>query len=453
MKTIVTIAAILAGATVANAQRQAPATMVIGSASGQFFVSARNVAISPRSLELSSGPDMVTLEPPLLAVSCERMKQELLHELNTSDQWRGKIFVVLRPARTAYDPIVVTPERLGGNWASVVQLPDVLGRDRFLEAIVRACLLEIANRNATDHSAEIPEWMVRGFTRELMGSSGIKLVLPPPLTKENGMNVSRMTVDFSDGPRAPGNLTRRLNPLAEAAEILRTNPPLSFDELSWPTDAQLSSADGVDVYGSSAQLFLSELSHMKNGRECLRATLEKMPDYLNWQLAFLDAFQGTFQQPLDIEKWWALELTEFGGRDLTHVFTPQESARQLDALFQFPIEVQIGDSPPMRTDISLQTIIRGWSRTQQLQALKKKLWELEILRLRLSRDFIPLLDEYRQVLQTYYRKRNDILREGPIPDKIIKETLERLDALDGRRADMRQLIQTPMASAASAGAP
>jgi hypothetical protein len=115
--------------------------------------------------------------------------------------------------------------------------------------------------------------------------------------------------------------------------------------------------------------------------------------------------------------------------------------------------VPIGDSPPMRTDISLQTIIRGWSRTQQLQALKKKLWELEILRLRLSRDFIPLLDEYRQVLQTYYRKRNDILREGPIPDKIIKETLERLDALDGRRADMRQLIQTPMASAASAGAP
>ena len=73
---------------------------VIGSVSGQFFVSARSVP-SPYSLDLASGSGMMTLEPALLAISCERIKREVLHQLNMSDQWRGKIFVVLRAARTA----------------------------------------------------------------------------------------------------------------------------------------------------------------------------------------------------------------------------------------------------------------------------------------------------------------------------------------------------------------
>jgi hypothetical protein len=253
-----------------------------------------------------------------------------------------------------------------------------------------------------------------------------------------------MTIDFSDAPHRPGSLTRSLNPLAQASEILRTNPPLSFDQLSWPTDAQLS-GDGAEIYGSSAQLFLSDLLHLKNGPACLRAMLAEMPDYLNWQLAFLDAFHGAFQEPLDVEKWWALELAEFSGRDLMHLLTADESWRQLDALFQFPIEVQIGEAPPMRTDITFQTIIRGWSRTQQLQMLKRKLWELDLLRLRLSPDFIPLLDGYRQALQEYYKKRTAILREGPVPGKTIEETVGRLDALDAQRAKMRPQSQTPVA--------
>jgi hypothetical protein len=451
MKFIAITTITLAVLNIANAQwRPDPNVTVIGSVSGQFFVSARG-AISPHSFDLAAAPGMMTLQPALLAVSCERIKQTLLRELNNTDQWRGKIFVVLRPARSVDDAINVFPEKMGGNWNCQIELPDAVDRNRLVEGVVRACLLEIANRNATTRSAELPEWLVRGFTRQLMGSSEIKLILPPPHTVENGMNITRETVYYSDAPRAAGSLTRRMNPLAEAAEILRKNAPLTFDQLSWPTDEQLAGS-GADVFDSSAQLLVSQLLRTPKGPACLCAMLAEMPDYLNWQLAFQDAFHETFEQPLDVEKWWALELTQFTDRDLLHLLTPEESWRQLDAVFQFPIDVRIGTAQPMRADISFQTIIRGWIRPRQLQTLKAKVWELGVLRLRIAPEYVPLVDQYRQVLQDYSKKRSASARIladlGVIPDKSVQEAIDRLNALDVQRANLRPQLQAPLASAA-----
>jgi hypothetical protein len=450
MKAITTIALTLIGLNIANAQwRPDPNVTVIGSVSGQFFVSARG-SVSPHSRDLAAGPDMVTLQPALLAVSCERIKQGLFRQLNLPDQWRGKIFITLRPARSAEDAIYVYPKKLG-NWDCAIEMPDAVGRSRFVESVVRACLLEIANRNATTRSAEIPEWLVRGFTRQLMASSEIKLILPPPHTDENGMNATRAIMDFSDAPSATGSRIHRMNPLAEAADILRTNASLTFDDLSWPTDEQLTGS-GADVFGSSAQLLVSQLLRMPKGPACLRTMLEELPDYLNWQLAFLGAFHETFEQALDVEKWWALELTQFTDRDLMHLLTPEESSRQLDAVFQFPIDVRIGVAPPMRTDINFQTIIRGWSRPRQLQTLKEKIWELGLLRMRISPEFVPLLDQYRQVLQDYYKRRSVSTRLlanlGIISDHSVQEAIQRLDALDVQRANLRPQLQVPLAASA-----
>ena len=450
MKLIAIITGTLAVLNIANAQWSPdPNVTVIGSVSGQFFVSARG-AVSPHSIDLAAAPDMLTLQPALLAVSCERIKQRLLHELNTTDQWHGKIFVVLRPARSTDDPVYVYPEKMGGNWNCHLELPDAVNRNRLVEAVVRACLLEMANRNAATRSADIPEWLVRGFTRQLMASSEIKLILPPPHTLENGMNITRQTVDYSDAPHPAGNQTHLMNPLAEAAEILRTNAPLTFDEMSWPTEEQLT-GNGADVFGSSSQLLVSQLLRTPKGPASLRTMLAEMPDFLNWQLAFQDAFQTTFERPLDVEKWWAVELTQFTDRDLMHLLTPEESWKQLETVFQFPIDVQIGTAPPMRTDISFQTIIRGWNRTRQLQTLKAKIWELGLLRLRIAPEFVPILDQYSQVLQEYCKKRSVSTRLladiGILPDKSVQEAIGRLNALDVQRANLRPQNRSPLASA------
>ena len=432
----------------ANAQGQPNAT-VIRSGSGQFFISARG-GVSPQSLDLAAGPDMLTLEPALLAVSCDRIKAELLRELNMPDQWQGKIFVILRPARSANDRVVVVPQMLGRTWHCGVELPDAVDQSRLVEAVVRSTLLEIANRNATDQPTEIPEWLARGLTRQLIGSSAMKIILRPPHKLDNGLNVTRETVDFSDSPKPSVGPTRKMNPLADAMEVLRKNDALTFDQLSWPTDEQLT-GNGADVYGSCSQLFVSQLLRLKNGPECLRAMLAEMPEHLNWQLAFEHAFQGTFKTPLDVEKWWALELAEFNGRDLLHLLTVAESAKQLDAVFQFPIEVQIGQGAPMRTDITLQTIIRGWSRQRQLEMLKNKIWELGLLRLRISPDYMPLVDQYVRVLQDYYKKRSLSTRileaMGMISDKSAEEAVAQLDVLDVQRANLRHPSQPPVVSA------
>src|SRR5262249_44071290 len=158
-----------------------------------------------------------------------------------------------------------------------------------------------------------------GFARQLLSSKEERLILPPPDAVENGMNIKRIRVELTDNPAAIGPNMRKLNPLAEAMAMFRTNTPLTFDELSWPTDEQLSEKSG-GVYTSSAQLFVAELLRMEHGSEYMRAMLVQLPNYLNWQLAFLAGYKPVFQDPIDVEKWWALEQVDFTGRDLQHLW-------------------------------------------------------------------------------------------------------------------------------------
>ena len=435
----VSLAGALLALNIAHAQRALDYPMV-GSVSGEFFVSARSASVSADSLKLAAQPNMVALQPSLLVVSCERIKQELLRTLGMRDEPAGKIFIILQPAQSTDDATDIVPERFAGNWNCHVRLPDVIDRDRFANIIIHVCLLEIANRKAVDHPAEIPEWLSQGMAQQVIRSREEELILQPPDAKENGMVIKRLGVDLTDDPRVIGPNLRKFNPLADAIYTLHTNAPLTFDELSWPSDAQIS-GDEEKIYRSNAHLFVSQLLRLKDGPSSLQAMLTELPNYLNWQFAFLDAFHADFAQALDVEKWWAVEVTQFTGRDLLHLWTPEESWRQLDALFRFPIDVQFGPGAPLRTDVKFQTIIRGWSRTRQLQTLKTKLWDLDLVRMHVAPNFMALVDGYRQVLQDYYTKYSTSGRNLPQPgsaaDQAIEETIQQLDELDDRRAAMR----------------
>jgi hypothetical protein len=448
MKQTAILAGVLAALTVANAQRP-PDNAIVGSVSGQFFVSARGTSGAMHSLDLAASPGMVNLEPALTAVSCERIKRKLLRELAMRDQWQGKIFVVLLPAQSGDDSVAVAPEWFAGNWNCGIQLPDVVDHERFVETVVRACLLEIANRNARGHSTEVPEWLVRGFAHQLIGSDEEQLILSPPTATENGFSVKRIGVILTDNPRVSGPNIRRLNPLADSIEVMRTNTPLTFDDLSWPGEEQLS-GNARKAYGSSAQLFVDQLLRLKNGPASLSMMLAQLPNYLNWQFAFLDAYHNDFDSPLEVEKWWALQSVQFTGRDMLNLLGPEESWKQLDELLHVPIDVTIGPAPAMRTEIKFQTVIHGWSRPRQLEMLRKKLWDLGVLRMRISPDYVPLLDEYQQVLQDYYKDRSSSTRKapqyGPLLDKLENEVIQKLDALDDKRAVMRSPQETQVVS-------
>src|SRR5262249_34667183 len=130
-----------------------------------------------------------------------------------------------------------------------------------------------------------------------------------------------------------------------------------FEQLSWPTEEQLSDA----LYQGSAQLFVSELLRLPDGKACLQEMLAQLPAYYNWQFAFLRGLHDYFQKALDVEKWWALAAVHFTGRELAQTWPQEESWSKLDALLHEGIQIRSAtNDAPLYSRVSLQTIIRDW---------------------------------------------------------------------------------------------
>jgi hypothetical protein len=443
MKPLILAVAVCAIVGLANGQVHLPRMISAQSHSGQFAVTAPagRSAVS-RNLALAANTNLTELEPMLLAVSAERIKQSLWRELGATDPWRGKIFLVLHPASFDDEPVTITSERFTDGWSYRVDLPDVLTRVRFIRAMTQVLLLEMANRAGALRSAEIPLWLTEGLTQQLLTSGEMELTLPPPGSSVNGLAVTRVVVN---APRTP--------PLTGAHQQLLTRPPLTFDQLSWPTPDDFSGEAG-EAYRSNAQLFVADLLAFKDGRESLRAMLGLLPEYYNWQMAFLRAFKAHFGRPLDVEKWWALRLVEFIGRDLAQTWTLQESWGRLDAVVRSPVQVRTGANElPLRAEVTLQNIVRDWEPLRQTPALQGKIRELGVLRVRIAQPLVGLADDYRQALSGFLAKRDKHritlpFTKQPKLSPLAEETLKRLDELDARREALRPL-PAPVAAKAN----
>jgi hypothetical protein len=411
---------------------------VARSVSGQFIVRAdRSAARVEPARNLATNQSMIRLEPSLVSVSCERIRKLIYRELQTEAPWRGKVFVVLYPAHTKGEPVTLTSERFRDGWQYRVDLPDLVERSRYISAIVQAVLQEIANRNGGLHSAELPAWLIAGLSQQLQIAHGPEILLaPPPQAVGNGLRY------------ASTDLNGRKEPLLEQAHrTLATHSACTFEQLSWPLDAQLSGPD-AEVYRCSAQLFVHALLELDDGRACLQSLLADLPGYYNWQLAFLHAFRAHFARPLDTEKWWALQVQRFTGRELAQTWSAEQSWQRLEETLRLGMQVRTGTNElPSAASVSLQTCIREWARAPQTEALQGKLRELDLLRVQTVPELATMLNAYRQVLVTYLQERD---RPGPLFPlgnqstlrRKIEETVRQLDALDARRLALRSGSQT-----------
>ncbi len=163
------------------------------------------------------------LEPPFLVVSCERIKQALYAELGADRNWRGTIHATIRPARGSQDVPQINVERFGSGWIYRLDLPQEIERRQFIRTLVQVLLLEMANRNAGERSAEIPLWLSEGLSRRLLASREVELILPPPTMQFGSMLVTPTMLQVRDP-----------DPLETARRVLRNRPPPTIDELSWP---------------------------------------------------------------------------------------------------------------------------------------------------------------------------------------------------------------------------
>jgi hypothetical protein len=392
---------------------QPPGPLAYISASGQFVVrSTATAGPSATALGLGARPGLVCLEQQFVAISAERIKRKLLNRLDAPSQWAGKIYLMLHPAANANEAITITSAHFRDGWQYRVDLPDVTEQKRYVRAITQVLLLEMANRDAGLHSAEVPLWLSTGISEQLLASDEVQIILSPPSQQINGVSFTRTLVDKV-----------RQNPLEQAYKELSSNQPLSFDQLSWPTPAALSGQNN-ELYRKSAQLFVDDLFQFKDGRACFRAMLADLPKYYNWQFAFLRGFHSHFQTALDVEKWWALRSTCFTSRDLSQTWPARESLQKLDEAVRWPVQIRSATNDlPLHASVPLQVIIGQWSGPLRDDALKNKLVQLEVLRSRVARRLQPLTTAYYQVIRRYLQKHGH--NEA--------EAIRQLDLLDARR--------------------
>jgi len=414
----------------AEAQKLMPdLTATRSSVSGQFVViSANKASLQDHPSATITNTGFVRLEPALLAVSAERIKQTLWRRLglDPSSPWYGRIFLALHPPASPDENVAIITTRFAGTWNCRVELPDVLSRTRLTRALTGAVLLELANRdNSGDHSAEIPAWLTEGLAQQLL-ASGPEMVVSSPDKLLNGVPESQITV-----------VERGVDAFAQSRPILHDNLPLTFEQLSWPDDAQLSGDDG-GVFRANAQLFVSDLLQLDDGPKNVRAMLQMLPRYYNWQTAFYDAFAVDFPQPVDLEKWWAVQTVSFAAHDAGPLWTPVVSRDKLDEILSVPVEMRSAPTNlPVHAAISLQAVIRNFDFDRQRAALKVRLRDLQLAQWRMAPQFVALTDAYYRTLAEYLGGHN-----GVAPSKNTSEaTLKKLDALDAQRRAMETASQ------------
>jgi hypothetical protein len=422
----------------AGAQFLPPGKNSARSISGQFIVNGTPqfspLANSPR---IAADTNLVRLEPALLAVSAERVKDSLWRtlEIRADIPWRGQIFLALHPARSTDEDITIFSRHSADGWSYQVQLPDVLSRTRLAQVMTAVLLLEFANRNAPSHSAEIPSWLTDGLSQQLLAAGSPECILSSPDTIVNDLPVRRL--DAAE---------HGLDPLAGVRRVLKNSPALTFEELSWPTDAQLNGNDG-GAYRASAQVFTDALLDLKNGPARLRAMLESLPQFLNWQLAFQSAFRAEFPRPLDLEKWWALQVVSFAAHDPGPGWTPEVSREKLDEILRVPVEMRIAsNSLPVHAEISLQAVIRNLDAARQAEILQTKLRDLGLAQLRVSPQFAALTDGYRRAIAGYLGEHRSVASgNGHAPAMLKKtsarDTLKKLDAFDAQRRTIGSTVK------------
>lgn len=401
------------------------------SASGQFQVLASQpFAARLGAPSVFADTNVIRLEPTLLVIAAERVKAVLWRELQISGPWQQKVYFVLRPARTAADPVTIKAVMGLDGWALRAEAPDHLGRHEFIRMLVEVVLLELANRHGTDRGAELPPWLADGLAFHLLSNHAAELVLEAPRHSANGVTFTPLE-----------STRQRLSELEQAHKILVGETPLSFEQLSWPNDAQLR-GPGTAHYRASAQVFAIRLLRLPDGPECFRAFLAALPAFRNWQLAFLKGFAPHFTRLLDADKWWTIEAAQFAGRDLTQTWGVAESWRKLAETLREPAR-RVADeaAPPERVELTLQEVLREWEPEQRADCLRRKMVALTALRLRLAPELVPLADEYRRTLELWLRARAPETGGGSrgfrAPGDISALTIRRLNLLDARLERLR----------------
>jgi hypothetical protein len=388
---------------------QAAEPVIITSASKQFIVRG----LPQRSLLAGSGrDDLIYLDPSLLAVTCERVRESLNKELGWGERWHATVVINIHPIRFDNETPELRVLRTADGWKYRLDLPDEIDRTRLLQSLVETLLLEYANRGARDQSVSLPPWLTEGLTAHMMQGPLAALAIQP-----RAVNLRH------GGKRDPNNVLRRR---------MQASGVLTVDQLNWP-EFDRDDEKSAEAYHYSAHMFVRELIRLRGGTDCLCAMLAMLPEHLNWQTAFLRAFESHFRRMIDAEKWWALTTTQLKAHDTSLHWSLSEAQQKLDEILYTAVEVRLTrQEMPHVAPVSLQTVISGWEFAQQTQLLQAKLNQFQMARLRWPPELSPTVESYRAVIEKYLRLRKSAWLDATAA-AAAREAVAQLTALDEQR--------------------
>lgn len=403
-----------------------PDHLPVFSRSEQFVVSGpRQTPAGRRGLSPSTRDNTVVLAPEPLAVSCERIKDDLLQALSLRDEWRangrqtGRIHVHIDPRRPTNSPPAVQAIPFEHGWKFHVSLPQVGPEDVVVRALVQALLMELGGRRGNARAPEVPLWMVEGVTQTILAGSPSGAILRPE---------SQTVSVFRFGEH-----------LAGVRNSLARRPPLSFHELSQPDLTRMEPEDWQH-YSACAHLLFRELCRVPQGQRRLAQWILRLQENWNWQSGFLDSFHPDFRSLLDVEKWWALALADFIGRSPTRAWPASFALSKLDDALR-PASILPGSTQPSR--LTLEEVITTWDFPLQIPVLQRFITQMRALWMQSPPEVAPLVLQYADAVDEYLSARAragySALGRGHEVTSVrlvTRSIISRLRELDGRRSEL-----------------
>ena len=366
------------------------------------------------------------MDPPVVLLSIERIKAQFLSLFNREDLWRGRISVIIQGKADPDEDVTIRSEK-GDGWKFKVHVPGQVRRTRFMRAMIRALLLEVANcQNNSSRLVEIPLWLQEGIAAHLFAVHGDTLVI------ENRTRLD-MTHDRYAG-------------LPEIRQHFRLMTPNTFAELSIPMEKFM---EGLawETYQHSSHLFVRELLRLPGGSKRLWQTIELLPGYLNKQLAFRKAFEKQFRSALDIEKWWSVSLVSFKAREKNLRWAEAKSLERLHKIFTKPVHVRMSSKDtPVTKSFRLQDLIAKTSFEEHRPLLIDTINQMAIVYANSQPDLARLIGDYRKTLMKYINDRGVVAPNSKNPatstGKVARdEAIKQLDLLDDIRGDFQELAK------------
>lgn len=387
----------------------------------------------------ATGAATLLLDPNYLVASAERLRSGFNDLLDLKETHRGRIYISLFEAASPDDEItfIQVYDKPKQTWSARISMPTELAADRVLRVLIQALLFEASHRGAGPGGCEIPLWLTEGLVAHLGERLGDLAVFEPART-----------------------INAAYSPLSEAGRLkarLGNETCFTLDQLSWPR--LLEDRSGTRrAFELSSHALVLELAQLRQGGRCLGLMIRNLPQYANWQFAFLAGFQPHFPSLLDAEKWWAIQSLLVGGRDAFAKWTIAESLKRLDEALVLPVERRVGSEEELtREEMTLREIVVALGFEQQQPMLMRTVAGLFALELRASPHAVRLIADYRALIERYLADREDARQkdsERSRPSRreevVVETTLRRLDMLARLRQDFEVLLP---AEGAPAGDP